>query len=773
MSLQMAETSPIVASALFESILSHFRVARRNGNQAQAQCPSHNDTVASLTISAGQKCVVVHDHGSCETDTVLAAVGLEMKDLYPPRDTVRPVRLVATYDYRDAGGNLVYQVLRWDPKKFSQRRPDGRGGWINDLKGVEPLLYRLPELIKAPIDEWTLSAEGEKDCDNLVNLGFTATTNSGGAGKFRAEFAPYFEGRKIAILRDNDEAGKVHARKIAALVASYAREVRIVEPSPATPVKGDVSDLIAKGWDREMILAMIERVPVYQIQTVRPILCEASDQYPVIAKATWKAISRINSPPYLFNYNGVPIRINADNQRQVLDTNSFRNELAEAGDFVNTKSDPKFPSADLANLMLAGRDIQLPKVKRFALCPFFSASGRLVSDLGYDRDSRVYLLATCEIDVPQHPDASDVRRAIDLIESAIVDFPFATRADRADFYALLIERLVREMIDGPLPGHLMEGSKPGSGKGLLAKVYFRIVGISPSAWTGANSRDEAEMRKAITTFLMTVIEILYIENLSKPLVSGTLASAMTEAFWLDRILGVNQQVELPIRNSWLVTANNPVLSTELLRRFCRIRLVPMTAHPEERTDFRHSDLLEWVQENRAALLSSALILVQSWIDAERPVPVALPSFGSFESWTKIIGSILKHAGIKGFLENRREIADQADAETAPFRVFVARWFERYGSDPTFARDLLEIAESVEDLTLGFKEDSVSNRSKVKSLGKLLNRNKDSVFGINRENNSSLELQVIRAGSSQGTIRWKLHDAAAPRATEPSGAEELL
>ena len=55
--------------------------------------------------------------------------------------------LVATYDYTDESGNLLYQTCRYQPKDFRQRRPDGKGGWINNLQGVRRVLYRLPEVI--------------------------------------------------------------------------------------------------------------------------------------------------------------------------------------------------------------------------------------------------------------------------------------------------------------------------------------------------------------------------------------------------------------------------------------------------------------------------------------------------------------------------------------------------------------------------------------------------------------------------------------------------
>jgi DNA polymerase family A len=42
-------------------------------------------------------------------------------------------RIVETYDYQDESGTLLFQVLRYDPKGFSQRRPNGNGGWVSKL----------------------------------------------------------------------------------------------------------------------------------------------------------------------------------------------------------------------------------------------------------------------------------------------------------------------------------------------------------------------------------------------------------------------------------------------------------------------------------------------------------------------------------------------------------------------------------------------------------------------------------------------------------------
>jgi putative DNA primase/helicase len=100
-------------------------------------------------------------------------------------------RIVATYDYLAERGELIFQVVRFDPKDFRQRRPDGNGGWIWTVKGVRQVPYRLPELIVTPIETSVFIVEGEKDADNLAMLGLAATCNAGEPWRGRAYRVPH------------------------------------------------------------------------------------------------------------------------------------------------------------------------------------------------------------------------------------------------------------------------------------------------------------------------------------------------------------------------------------------------------------------------------------------------------------------------------------------------------------------------------------------------------------------------------------------------------
>jgi len=189
----------------------------------------------------------------------------------------RPVKpslgpIVAVYKYTDENGELLFEVTRHDPKDFRQRRPDGRGGHIWGLKGVRLVPYRLPEIIEDLAQDRTVFiVEGEKDVDRLRKLGIPATCNPAGAGKWRDEFSPTFDGADVVILPDNDDPGREHADKVARSLTGHASRIRVVhlvEDMPTLPVKKDVSYWLDAGRTVERLHDLVERAPTWRPKAV-------------------------------------------------------------------------------------------------------------------------------------------------------------------------------------------------------------------------------------------------------------------------------------------------------------------------------------------------------------------------------------------------------------------------------------------------------------------------------------------------------------------------
>lgn len=170
-------------------------------------------------------------------------------------------RIVATYDYRDAAGTLVYQVVRFDPKGFALRRPDS-ADWTWKIGAVERLPYRLPELLAAAPEAPVFIPEGEKHVDRLRALGLVATTSSEGAGKWRSGLNKHLAGRHVVLLADNDDPGRRHVELVASELTDVAMSVKVVTLAGLAP-KGDVIDWLAAGHTPEELLALADTTPAW------------------------------------------------------------------------------------------------------------------------------------------------------------------------------------------------------------------------------------------------------------------------------------------------------------------------------------------------------------------------------------------------------------------------------------------------------------------------------------------------------------------------------
>jgi hypothetical protein len=184
--------------------------------------------------------------------------------------------IVAKHDYYDENGELLFQVVRKAPKKFLQRRPDKQGGWIWKIGDARRVIYRLPEIIAAVAADRTIYVvEGEKDVHALERMGLVATTNPGGAGKWRADYSKYFLGADVIIIPDNDDVGEKHAKQVQAALRHIADRVRVLV-LPGLPDKGDFSDWVDAGGTRADLEAMVPVVQAANVPLENQQICRVS-----------------------------------------------------------------------------------------------------------------------------------------------------------------------------------------------------------------------------------------------------------------------------------------------------------------------------------------------------------------------------------------------------------------------------------------------------------------------------------------------------------------
>jgi hypothetical protein len=254
-------------------------IKKIGGDEYKARCPfpAHEDKNPSLTFNdrnggyychgCGKKGGLFHFYGKINGLDTRNDFGKILRDIANDFDIPwqeRKSRVVKAYDYVDLQGNLLFQVCRMDPKDFRQRQPNGKGGWIWNLKGIQPVMYRLPALQSA---HEVLIVEGEKDCDTLAELGFIATTCPMGAKKWREHYNESLKGKDVVLIPDNDNEGREHMGQVGASLRDVVASLKWID-LPDLPSKGDVSDWVAKIGNKETaterLAVMIENAGPYE-----------------------------------------------------------------------------------------------------------------------------------------------------------------------------------------------------------------------------------------------------------------------------------------------------------------------------------------------------------------------------------------------------------------------------------------------------------------------------------------------------------------------------
>jgi putative DNA primase/helicase len=221
---------------------------RQSGSGYMALCPAHDDRNPSLHLTTGRGGIIlVKCFAGCEQAEVIAT--LRDRGLWPEKQS--PRRIVAEYNYTDAQGGLLYQVIRFEPKDFRPRYPDGAGGWTWKRYPGQ-VLFHLPEVLEAPI---VFVTEGEKDAETLRDWGFVATTNAGGApAPWLPQFTDALRGREVILLPHRDQPGRARVLKIArALLGNVARLV-VLELEDGK----DVTEWYQRGHSETELIAQLD-----------------------------------------------------------------------------------------------------------------------------------------------------------------------------------------------------------------------------------------------------------------------------------------------------------------------------------------------------------------------------------------------------------------------------------------------------------------------------------------------------------------------------------
>ena len=253
-----------------EELTSRLKGVRKTASGWSARCPAHEDRNSSLSISEGRDGrILMKCFAGCSTENICQALGIGMQDLFPPKE--QPRRIVAEYVYTDRNGAPLITVVRFQPKSFARKSPDGRGGWKWGGTGSVSALYHWPELAAACAAGDTIYlVEGEKDCDNGRKAGLQCTTALGGASHWCDAYAKEFKGAaQVIVVADNDEPGRKHARAAKSAISRHGvtcRAVCLPDTVNGRPVK-DLSDALAAGWSAKEVAEWCATADEVDVQT--------------------------------------------------------------------------------------------------------------------------------------------------------------------------------------------------------------------------------------------------------------------------------------------------------------------------------------------------------------------------------------------------------------------------------------------------------------------------------------------------------------------------
>jgi len=504
--------------------------------------------------------------------------------------------------------------------------------------------------------------------------------------------------------------------------------------------------------------------PRWQPPASRPEIDTGNLGLAEMAAAAWQAIERANDPPKVYRFGTALAWLAEDAAGQpqvdVMGQDHVRHHLADVATFLRwsrapgraPEKKPAFPPVALAADLLAVPHGTLPHLSRLVRTPVFTADGRLLTEFGYDAESGLYLALPMGLmipAIPEAPTAEELGRArTELVDELLVDFPFLGAPDWAHALALLLTPLLRECITGDVPLFVVSKSTPRTGAGLLVKA-ISIVQEGAAASPTTISADEEEMRKRLTAALLRSPSLVLLDNLHGRLDSAALASILTGGgSWSDRLLGKTQQVTVPVRAVFVVTANNPALSNEMAGRSVLIRLDAKVEDPSTRAGFRHPHLEDWTREHRGRLLAAALTLGQGWIAAKRHR--ATVTFGGFQDWAEVLGGVLEAVGVPGFLDNRRQLFEQSDEENILIKSFLSAWLAAYGETPVATKELLDNIAKNHPLDIGAKTE----QGMLVRLGKLVGGIVDRWYSLDDDTRSSA-VAVKRVGNKAGGVAWQL------------------
>lgn len=345
------------------------------------------------------------------------------------------------------------------------------------------------------------------------------------------------------------------------------------------------------------------------------------------------------------------------------------------------------PPSWIAEDILTSQNLQdFPELKLIIQHPFFY-DGEIIDTPGLHKASGFFRIPSTHIDlvVPETP-----KDALAVLVDILEDVPFSEEADLENALSIPLTMIMRSSFPAGemVPLAAINAASPGTGKSALAKILLiPMLGSLPAAT--ALSDDKEELRKSVFTTLLEAKNYALFDNLDpkKPLDSGQLASLISETVHTGRILGGNSSGTFTNWMTCMYTGNNVEASSELVDRGFLVQLESPAERSADR-DFKHTEIFQYVLDNRPKVLGAFVYLVQNWIQQECPMS---KHRHRMQYWARTIGGIMEANNFgTNFLENMMKFRRQSDSESPVWAKAFTAIFDNFGEEPFTIKDIFTI-----------------------------------------------------------------------------------
>ena len=342
------------------------------------------------------------------------------------------------------------------------------------------------------------------------------------------------------------------------------------------------------------------------------------------------------------------VRINETYLRDLLGIEARWRKFNARGDAVPTNA----PS-DVAKTLLAREgQWEFPPVSGVISTPTMRADGTILSAEGYDKKTRLLLVARPAMPpIAERPTKDDAVAALAVISDLLTEFPLVGPVSRAVALSALITPVVRAAF-AVAPMHSARAPTAGSGKSYLFDCAAAISIGQPMPVMAAG-RTEEETEKRLGANLLTGQPLICIDNVNGELKGDALCQAVERPIVEVRILGKSERVRIEARGvSMYSTGNNIILVGDLCRRVITAVLDAQMERPELRA-FRGNPVAK-ILADRGKYVAAALTICRAYAIAGRPdkkTPLA-----SFGGWSDTVRSALMWLGEADPVELDRGVA---------------------------------------------------------------------------------------------------------------------